>query len=453
MFQEPDHHESSIGHTLNLIGHSQQGQSIRCRRQDGTAITVSFSGAPLCDAGGTVFGSMSILMDLTEQQALEEQLRQAQKMEAVGQLAGGVAHDFNNLLTIISGYSELLLLAPNETDKTQGFLEQIHKAGEQAATLTRQLLAFGRKQMIQVKELDLNAIVRDLGKMLCRLIGEDIEMVFTLSPQLGRVKADPGQIEQILLNLAANARDAMPNGGKMTIATAEFDRQNPGDRCPVELSCGRYVMLSVSDTGCGMDESTIARIFEPFFTTKEMGKGTGLGLATVYGIVKQSNGHIDVESKLGKGTTFRAYLPLSDALDPVLTEGQNLPPALSGKETVLLVEDENEVRKLIDQALKLSGYKVFAARSGHEALQFCESHREKIDLLVTDVIMPKMNGRQLAEQAISFQANLKVLYISGYTDKILDGQGVLGPRAAFLQKPISPRALALKVREVLDSPI
>lgn len=453
LFRDDGRGDSGVSLAPNLTDPSHHGQAIRCRRKDGATITVSLSAAPLSNASGNIFGSVSILLDLTEQQKLEDQLRQAQKMEAVGQLAGGVAHDFNNLLTIITGYTDLLLMTPNGPDKTKRFLEQIHKAGEQAAALTRQLLAFGRKQIIQAKVLDLNSIVKELGKMLCRLIGEDIEIVYSLDPELGHVKADPGQIEQILMNLAANARDAMPDGGKLTIATVNFDPAKPGAHIPVEMDSGQCVLLTVSDTGCGMDAATMARVFEPFFTTKEMGKGTGLGLATAYGIVKQNNGHIEVESAPDRGSTFRVYLPLFEVPDSPVGKSHKPVQVPSGKETVLLVEDENEVRKLIDQALQQSGYKVLAASTGQEALSLCEKHREEIDILVTDVIMPKMNGRQLAEQAISFQKNLKVLYMSGYTDKILDGQGVLGPRAEFLQKPISPRALALKVREILDSPI
>jgi nitrogen-specific signal transduction histidine kinase/CheY-like chemotaxis protein len=389
-------------------------------------------------------------MDLTEQKQLEERLRQAQKMEAVGQLAGGVAHDFNNLLTIITGYSELLLGSLPPGDQGLEFLRQIKQAGERAASLTRQLLAFGRKQTLHIQVLDLNALVHNLQKMLRRLIGENIDIVIEPDPLLGKVKVDPVQIEQVLLNLAVNARDAMPEGGTLTVATANVELDEVWGQSRPELVPGPYVQLTVRDTGCGMDSAVKAHLFEPFFTTKEVGKGTGLGLATVYGIVKQSGGHVEVDSKPGRGATFRIYLPRLEEADARFLEEESPEELPGGKETVLLVEDEEEVRKFLRHSLQLNGYTVLEAASGTEALQVCAEHQGEIALLVTDVIMPQLNGRQLAERAATLQQDLRVLYISGYTDRVLDDHGVLGPGIAFLQKPVTPRALAEKVREVLD---
>lgn len=437
---------------LLLERRSAHSEPIRCRRKDNTVIEVSLSTAPLRDSAGTVFGVLALMMDLTGQKELEGQLRQAQKMEAMGQLAGGVAHDFNNLLTIILGYSEILLKKLDFGEMPpQELLEQIQKAGKRAAALTRQLLAFGRKQTLQVQVLDVNTVVQELGKMLCRLIGEDIELVFRLDPLLGRIKADPSQIDQILLNLVANARDAMPQGGTLTITTAnvELDKSHVG--LAADVAPGPYVLLAVKDTGCGMSEVTKARVFEPFYTTKEIGKGTGLGLATVYGIVKQSNGHIELESQAGHGSTFRIYLPRLEEVDLDFRDPKvplDMPP---GKETILLVEDEADVREVVNHTLQLNGYTVLQARTGQEALDLCQEPGRMIDLLVTDVIMPQMNGRQVAEQATSLRKNLKVLYISGYTDRVLGDQGILAPGTLYLQKPISPRLLAQKVREVLDA--
>ncbi|MCI0461353.1 MAG: PAS domain S-box protein [Gemmataceae bacterium] len=433
-----------------LQGQTIHGLSVTCRKRDGMSVEVSLSAGPLRDGQGAIFGAALMLMDLTEQKQLEDQLRQAQKMEAVGQLAGGVAHDFNNLLTIINGYSHILGEYFKPGNQGLEYLEQIRQAGERATGLTRQLLAFGRKQVLQVQVLDLNTLVSNLEKMLRRLIGEDIEIVIEQEPLLGQVKADPGQIEQVLLNLAVNARDAMPRGGTLTLTTANVDLDDAWAHSRPETVPGPYVQLAVRDTGCGMNAETKARIFEPFFTTKEVGKGTGLGLATVYGIVKQSDGHIEVESELGHGATFRVYLPRLEKLAPdslSLEEPASIP---RGKETVLLVEDEENVRQFLHYSLRLSGYRVLEAGSGQEALTLCEQHKGEIDLLVTDVIMPHMNGRELAERATTIQPDLRVLYISGYTDNVLDNHGILAPGTAFLYKPVTPKALAEKVREVLD---
>jgi signal transduction histidine kinase len=385
-----------------------------------------------------------------EKTNIEQQLRQAHKMEAIGKLAGGVAHDFNNLVTIISGYSDMLLSRIGPENSTRRELEQIKKAGDRAHSLTRQLLAFSRRQMLQPKVLDLNAVVTNLEPMLQRLIGENIELVIELKPGLGQVKADPGQIEQVIMNLAINARDAMPQGGKLLLETDNVELDEAYARRHIPTQPGSYVRLAVSDTGCGMDAATQSRIFEPFFTTKEQGKGTGLGLSTVYGIVKQSGGYIWVYSERGQGATFKIYLPRvlapADSVQPV-THWSSLP---QGKETVLLVEDEPEVRWLVRDMLQHLGYTVLEARHGIEAQVLSIQHQGPIHLLITDVVMPQMSGREIAEQLRFEHPETKVLYMSGYTDDAVVRHGVLAAEIAFLQKPFTPEALARKVREVLD---
>ncbi len=382
----------------------------------------------------------------------EEQLRQSQKIEAVGRLAGGVAHDFNNLLTAILGYSELLLHGLPAGDPRHRSAEEIQRAAQRAAGLTRQLLAFSRRQVLEPRVLDLNAVVAEMDQMLRRLIGEHIDLVTVRGADLDRVRADPGQIEQVILNLALNARDAMPEGGKLVIETGNVELAEDAAHGQETLPAGRYVMLAVSDTGAGMDEPTRARLFEPFFTTKEMGKGTGLGLATVYGIVKQSGGYIWVYSESGRGTTFKIYLPR--------VEGEAEAPATSaaharrgGGETLLLVEDEERVRTLMSGVLARRGYCVLEARHGHEALEAAARSPAPIDLLVTDVVMPGMSGRELAERLQASQPRMRVLYVSGYTDDAIVHHGVLEAGAAFLQKPFDLESLAGKVREVLDATV
>ena len=379
-----------------------------------------------------------------------EQLRQSQKMDAVGQLAGGVAHDFNNLLTVITGYSDLLLRGMPSTDPTRRKLEEIKKAGDRAASLTRQLLAFSRKQMFQERVVDLNSIVADMDKMLQRLIGEDIDLVSLLEPSLCRIKADPGQIEQVLLNLAVNARDAMPRGGKLTIETSHAILGEDYVKSHLAAKPGHCLMLAVSDTGVGMDAETQKRIFEPFFTTKEVGKGTGLGLATVYGIVKQSGGNIWVYSEPGKGTTFKIYLPVAEefANMEVTTNQSEIP---QGQETILLVEDDELVRDLAADILEPNGYQVLTAANGIEALRICAEHVGKIELMITDVVMPQMGGRELAERVALMRPDTLVLYISGYTDDAVVRHGVLDEEMAFLQKPFTPDTLARKVGDLLDT--
>jgi signal transduction histidine kinase/ActR/RegA family two-component response regulator len=382
--------------------------------------------------------------------ASEEQLRQSQKLEAIGQLAGGVAHDFNNLLTVITGYSDLALMRLGKDDPIRLNVEEIKKAGERAASLTRQLLAFSRKQVLQPKLLKLNAIVADVDKMLCRLIGEDIDLLTVLEPSLGQIKADPGQIEQVILNLAVNARDAMPQGGKLTIETSNVYLDNDYVRKHAPVRPGNYVMLAMSDTGTGMDTETQARMFEPFFTTKVQGKGTGLGLATVYGIVKQSEGSIWVYSEIGKGTSFKVYLPRVDDVAPIAAAPESLADLARGRETVLLTEDEEPVRRLTRVILEMNGYQVLEAAGGDEALSIYKQHQGRIDLIIADVVMPKMSGPELAQNLETLCPDIKVLYLSGYTDDAILRHGLLDREIAFLQKPFTAEALTRKVREVLD---
>lgn len=383
----------------------------------------------------------------------EAQLRHAQKMESIGQLAAGIAHDFNNLLTVINSYSDMLL-GEHRFDEAflRNGLNQIKEAGHRAASLTRQLLAFSRRQVLEPKILDLNEAVANIAKMLRRLIGEDIALEFCPHPALGGVKADPGQIEQIIINLAVNARDAMPQGGRLTVETMNVDLDEAAARAQQSVEPGSYVMLAVSDTGCGMDTGTQARIFEPFFTTKGIGHGTGLGLATVYGIVKQSGGHIAVSSEPGKGSTFRIYLPrLKEKAGPAPAA---LPPdeTLLGSETVLLVEDDEMVRSLTQAILERYGYTVLAARNVHDALYFSGDRARAIHLLLTDTIMPEMNGPELAKRVLRMRPDLKVLFMSGYTDKVFSNDGSQEAGVVCLQKPFTPQALARKIRSVLNSP-
>lgn len=379
----------------------------------------------------------------------EEHLRQSQKMEAIGRLAGGIAHDFNNLLTVMMGYSQLLLRKLPHSDPNRQDIEQIRIAGERAASLTRQLLAFSRRQVLQPKILDLNDAVTATSPILQRLMGEDIRLTLALGP-VGSVKADPGQLDQVLMNLAANARDAMPQGGTLTIATADVElddryaNQHPG------AQAGPHVMLAVSDTGCGMDAETLARIYEPFFTTKEQGHGTGLGLSTVYGIVKQSEGSIWASSKPGFGTTFKIYLPRVESCVPALLTVAPFEPKACATETILIVEDEPSVRTLGRTVLEQHGYTVLEASCADEALAVSTQYQRPIHLLVTDVVMPGGSGRKVGEQLAVRRPGLKILYVSGYTNNAITHHGVLDAGLAFLQKPFTPDMLARKVREVLD---
>jgi two-component system, cell cycle sensor histidine kinase and response regulator CckA len=390
-------------------------------------------------------------MDITGHKELEKQFLQAQKMEAVGRLAGGVAHDFNNMLGAIIGYTEMLMQRLNQADPTYHYGEEIRKAAERAAILTRQLLAFSRKQVVQPQKLNLNTVIGDLEKMLRRLIGEDVALLLHLDPTLAAVKADFGQMEQIILNLAVNARDAMPQGGKLAISTANINLDEAYPQKQADFRAGLYIVVTVSDSGLGMDGETLDHIFEPFYTTKALGSGTGLGLSTVYGIIKQSGGFIEVASERGVGTTFKIYLPASgEAAEPVEVMSAEAEP-LRGSETVLLVEDEEILRQLIKDALEANGYRVLEARDGREAVMICEQHQEPIDLMLTDVVMPQMNGRELAQRLAQLRPKIKVVYMSGYAEDVLFRQGVLDPSITFLQKPFRQYEMTAKVRKVLDA--
>ncbi|TAL10509.1 MAG: PAS domain S-box protein [Nitrospirae bacterium] len=427
-------------------------------RKDGTEVPIEIAFSDMEMEGRRWF--VGFMRDITErkraEEALhqsEEQLRQSQKMEAIGKLAGGVAHDFNNLLTAITGYSDLLLGHAQLDGQARKNAEEIRKAAFRAASLTHQLLAFSRRQMLTSKVLNLNAVIMDLEPMLRRLIGEDIELTIVPGPALGQVQADPSQIEQIILNLVINARDAMPRGGKLTIETAnvELDEEYAGRHAAFQP--GSYVLVAVSDTGMGMDEETAARVFEPFFTTKEPGKGTGLGLSTVYGIVKQSDGYIWVYSEPGLGTTFKFYLPRSTSLSDKVQADVERTQIPQGTETILLAEDEDVVRTLVGSILQDGGYTVLAASHSEEAFRISGRHDGTIDLMVTDVVMPGMSGRELAERLASLRPQMKVLYISGYTDDAIVRHGVQAEGTAFLQKPFTPDVLLRKVREVLETPV
>jgi len=393
---------------------------------------------------------LAVLIDITGRLHLEEQLRQAQKMEAVGMLAGGVAHDFNNLLTIIGGYSQLIMDGLSQHDPNRHNLEQVIKASERAAALTQQLLAFSRRQVLQPKVLDLNKLVASLSTMLRRLIGEDVDLRLALDQELGRVNADPGQLEQVLMNLAVNARDAMPKGGTLTVETANVYLDESYAMRRITVKPGPYILLAVSDNGTGMDESTQARLFEPFFTTKATGKGTGLGLSTVFGIVKQSGGSLQVYSEPGRGTSIKVYLPRID--QPATIEPQDAPKSVRrASEAVLLVEDDDMVRHLVRDTLAREGYKMQDAATPLEAMKIAENFKGTIHLLITDVIMPHVSGTELALTLRKDRPEMKVLYISGYTDNAVVNAGLLQKEVAFLQKPFTPAVLVQKVHEVLES--
>ena len=409
---------------------------------------------PLRDSDGQVSGAICMSLDITDRKQLEEQLRQAQKMEAVGRLAGGIAHDFNNLLMVIQGYGDLLVERLPTGDPLRRNAEQIQMASQRATSLTRQLLAFSRKQMLAPKILNVQTVVADMEKILRRLIGEDIQLETSSAPDLGLVKADRSQIEQVILNLAVNARDAMPQGGRLTIETANVELDASYSHPPAVLSPGKYVMLAVTDNGCGMDAETQAHVFEPFFTTKEKGKGTGLGLATVYGVVKQSGGYVWVYSEPGRGTSFKIYLPrIAETAVPAGREGKSdMQVPQRGSETILLVEDEKGVRELAREYLTSSGYAVIEAEDGHTALELAAMHVGPIHLLLTDVVMPGISGRELAERVGQIRPGIKIIYMSGYTDQAVVHHGILDNDAILLQKPFTLMTLAGKLREMLAAP-
>ena len=420
------------------------------RRKDGAPLDVSLSAAPLRDDGNAIVGIMMIIADITERMQLEEQLRQAQKMEAVGRLAGGIAHDFNNLLTVIRCHADLLHGSLDADDERRADAVEVMQSADRAASLTRQLLAFSRKQVLQPRIVDLNVVITDMERMLRRLIDATVELVTIPSPILGHVRADPGQLEQVLVNLVLNARDAMPRGGSILIETANVAFTSPWAHGNGVVRAGEYVMLSVTDNGRGMTAEVQAHCFEPFFTTKEQGKGTGLGLSTVYGIVRQSGGHVTFRTELGKGTTFIVYLPRLATGTPIgmpAIAGEVLP---RGTETVLVVEDEAAVRALVKRLLERQGYRVLDARHGSDALLLCERHDGPVHLLLTDMVMPEMGGSELAERLQAVSPGLKALYMSGYSAGSSEHHEIIAPRSAFLPKPFTAEELVRRVRAAID---
>ena len=445
-------HNGEYQRLVELLSQTEEikDMEMEWKRQDEMPITVRCSGRRINDENGVPAYFEVFAEDVTEKRVLERQLRTAQKMEAIGRLSGGIAHDFNNHLGVIIGYSRVLKRQLGGNNPLTEHALEIEKAGQRAASLTKQLLAFSRQQVLTPAVLSLNTLASEMDRMLPRLLGEDIEVSLELDPELGNVKADQGQIEQVIMNLAVNARDSMPEGGKLKIQTANvvldqiYTRNHPGSKA------GDYVMLAVTDTGTGMDAGTLTHMFEPFFTTKERGKGTGLGLATVYGIVKQSNGYIWVESALGKGSAFQIYLPRHEGQPAAEVLKTGIAENLRGSESILLAEDSEALRKLAQSNLESAGFRVMSAQSGEEALAIATRHASIFDLLLTDVVMPGMNGRVLAEQLLPRQPGMKVLYMSGYTDSFIAGHGVLEPGTYLLHKPFTEEILIRKVREVLD---
>jgi two-component system cell cycle sensor histidine kinase/response regulator CckA len=424
------------------------GIEVKWKRRDASAITVRISGRAVSSADEPADVLEAIAEDVTDRRALEDQFRQAQKMEAVGRLAGGVAHDFNNLLMVISGYAEVILAGLDFDHPLREKATAIQQASDRATTLTRQLLAFSRKQLLELKVVDVNAIVADMERLLRPLIGENVELVAKLAPKAGHVRADAGQLEQVLMNLVVNAKDAMPAGGRLSIQTRNLVLDESHRRGQTFIHPGNYVMLSVTDTGTGMDKETQSRIFEPFFTTKEKGKGTGLGLSTVYGIVKQSGGYVIVQSELGHGTSFHIYLPQVEGI----IEKHAAPVAgatAGGTETILLVEDEESVRQLVRDTLEAKGYNVVDAENGEAGLAAAARHMGNIDLVITDVVMPGLGGREMVERLSVTRPEAKVLFLSGYTEDAILSEGSIQSGTAFLQKPFTLQNLSRKVREVL----
>lgn len=442
---------SEIGSVMQTVRRGERVRSHRTAhlRRNGSLVDVSIAVSPITGAEGQVVGASIIARDNTDLMRLELQLRHSQKLEAVGRLAGGVAHDFNNLLTVIIGYCNELTNRLQMDEKTRSDLEEIERAAEKAAAVTHQLLAFSRRQLLKPVIINANEIVEQTDRMLRRLIGEDIELTAVLEPRLKAIKADPGQLEQVIMNLAVNARDAMPKGGKLTIQTANIVLDEEYVQTHVGSAPGPYVMLAVSDTGVGIDAELQRHIFEPFFTTKQSGKGTGLGLATVYGIVKQSGGHIWVYSEPGHGTTFKIYLPAAKGIAR-RTEAAHKEIDVSGTETILLVEDDQSVRSLAKRILERAGYTIIEAGDGEQALRILRDGDTSVELLLTDVIMPQMGGRALVESLSRLDRKIRVMYMSGYTDDAIVRHGVLEAGAHFIEKPFVPAELLRRVREVLN---
>jgi PAS domain S-box-containing protein len=453
----PEDRERFLCEAVEFFSGGKSGSSqFRSTAADGRVVWLEVRYAVICEHGNAV-GMRGVAIDISDRKQaeqvkahLEEELQQARKMESIGRLAGGVAHDFNNLLTVINGYCEMVENELDPADPLCSPLEEIRRAGQKAADLTRRLLAFSRKQLLQPRVLNLNGLISDTLQMLKRLMGEDIEVVTILDSDLGQVKADDSQMNQVILNLAVNARDVMPRGGKLTLETKNVVLDECSARKSPAVQPGRYICLSISDTGCGMDAQTLSHIFEPFFTTKEVGKGTGLGLSLVYGIVKQSGGSIWVDSQLGCGTTMQIFLPRAEASAAESAVESIAREDPSGSETILVVEDEEAVRRLICDMLRSYGYEVIESANGNEALLVCGSRPGQIPLMITDVIMPQMSGRELAERLHELHPEMLVLYISGYTDDAIVRHGLLLHSAGFLQKPFTRDTLALKVRSVLD---
>jgi len=449
----PEYQEKAQEYLKEVFtGEISENKELIMMHKNGKMVSVKVNCSGLKDEDGNCNGALCIIDDLSDRKKLEEQLIVSQKMEAVGRLAGGIAHDFNNMLTVILGYSEFLLDFLKEDDFLRSQVEEIKMAGERASSLTHQLLVFSRKQVVQPKKINLNQIIKKMYGMIQRLIGEDIKLIIDLEPEMGQIRADPGQIEQVIMNLVVNARDAMPKGGRLTIETGSIFLDEEYAEQHIDLQTGLYAMMVMTDNGTGMDEETMSHIFEPFFTTKSGDKGTGLGLATVYGIVKQSGGHIWVYSELGQGSTFKIYFPLVDGETKSKTSAREGKETLKGSETILLVEDEEVVRDMVYQTLVYYGYKVLEGKAPEEVMNILSNYREPIHLLITDVVLPQIRGHELARHVSVICPQIKVLYISGYTEKVILQNEINEHKGSYLQKPFTPRMLIKKIRELLDLP-